>query len=416
MIRFADVEARLAALAARTAAIAPDRSGRLHAYAGGLARVGGLAAPVGTRCRLGEAALGEIIGFMSDEALVMPFAPAAVAPGARVRLIGAPDESPRDLRGRVVGGLGDPRDGAPLPPLLTVPSRPPDVGADLVGGPFETGVPAIDALLPLAEGQRVGIFAGSGVGKSTLVGEIVRNSRADAVVVASIGERRREIAELGVGLADLRTAVIGVAAGEPPNLRVHGVRLALRTADALAAAGRSVLLIIDSLTRVAHAQRELGAALGEPVALRGYPASALALVSALIDRPPPPAGRVTSIYTVLTDADDLDDPVADTARGTLDGHIVLSRRLAEEGLYPAIDLRRSISRVADRIASEPQRAAIRVARVRLVEAEDARDLRRLGIEPDPAVIATGDRIRAFIAQSGPQPRSAAIDELVALAG
>jgi len=239
--------------------------------------------------------------------------------------------------------------------------------------------------LTLGRGQRVGIMAGSGVGKSVLLGQIARFTAADIVVVALIGERGREIADFLERQIDrearMRTVVVAVPADDAPLLRVRGVMRAHAIAEWFRSLGRDVLLIVDSLTRVAHAQREIGLALGEAPGARGYPPSAIALLPRLVERAGNDArsgGSVTAIYTVLADGDDMNDPVVDAARGVLDGHIVLSRAEAQRGIYPAIDVSASISRVMGDIVDGPHAAAAIAFRRAHRLVEDNRDLVLMG--------------------------------------
>lgn len=371
----------------------PRRGGRVTAYDGMTIEASGIDLPVGSVCAIGKMGVAaELIGFRDGRALLMGLtALGPVVAGAAVLPLG---NEPRamvgpGLFGRVIDGSGRPLDGGMIPefsaywPLDAGPGNP--LRRSSVTRPIDIGVRAINGLLTLGIGQRVGIMAGSGVGKSVLLGMMVRNAAADVVVVALIGERGREIADfVGSQLdsaARLRTIVVAVAADEAPLLRVRGVMRATAMAEYFRAQGRSVLLIVDSLTRIAHAQREIGLALGEAQGGRGYPASALALLPKLIERAgndSASGGSVTAIYTVLADGDDLNDPVVDTARGVLDGHIILSRAVAQRGLYPAIDIAASISRVMhDIITPEHARAAARFRRAHAL-VEENRDLVLMG--------------------------------------
>jgi flagellum-specific ATP synthase len=237
----------------------------------------------------------------------------------------------------------------------------------------------------IGQGQRVGIMAGSGVGKSVLLGMIVRQVKADVVVVGLIGERSREVTDFletkVAGEARKRAVIVAVPANHSPVLRIRGAMRATAIAEAFRAEGKRVLLIMDSLTRVAHAGREIGLALGEPASARGYPPSAIAMLPNLIERAGKDAkggGSITAIYTVLADGDDGSDPVVDSARSILDGHIVLSRSLAERAVYPAIDLGPSVSRVMTDIAAPEHVAAARVLRRHLATYEENRDLILMG--------------------------------------
>ena len=250
---------------------------------------------------------------------------------------------------------------------------------------MDVGVRAINGLLTVGQGQRVGIMAGSGVGKSVLLGMMVRAARADVVVIGLIGERSREVADFletkVAGEARARAVVVAVPANHSPVLRIRGALRATAIAEAFRAEGKKVLLIIDSLTRVAHAGREIGLALGEPASARGYPPSAIAMLPNLIERAGSDVhtgGSITAIYTVLADGDDGNDPVVDSARSILDGHIVLSRAMAERAVYPAIDISKSVSRVMNDIVPRDHQQAARALRQHLATYEENRDLVLMG--------------------------------------
>ena len=371
---------------------APVISGRLSSYDGLLMEAVGLSLPVGTICRIGDSVEAEIIGFRGDKTLLMNLGgPAALLPRAPVRPIGSPGEAEvgSALLGRVIDGAGKPIDGlGPIRgaghwPLAGKLQSPLDRGRVLE--PLDVGVRAINGLLTIGQGQRVGIMAGSGVGKSVLLGMIVRAAEADVVVIGLIGERSREVADFletkVAGAARQRSVVVAVPANHSPVLRIRGAMRATAIAEGFRAEGKRVLLIIDSLTRVAHAGREIGLALGEPASARGYPPSAIAMLPNLIERAGADArgtGSITAIYTVLADGDDGNDPVVDAARSILDGHIVLSRQLAERGVYPAIDLGPSVSRVMTDIVERPHAFAARTLRRHLATYEENRDLVLMG--------------------------------------
>jgi FliI/YscN family ATPase len=249
--------------------------------------------------------------------------------------------------------------------------------------PFTTGVRALDGFLTFGVGQRVGLFAGSGVGKSTLLGAIARGASADIVVVALVGERGREVTEFlerSLGEAGRRRAVVVVATSDAPAIeRLRAAEVATAIAESFRDAGKSVLLLLDSITRVARAQREIGLAAGEPPARRGYPPSVFSFLPRLLERSGQgERGAITAVYTVLVEGSDLDEPIADEVRGILDGHIVLERAIAARGHYPAIDVTRSISRVMDQVVTpEHARAAARL-RALLAAYEEKRDLVALG--------------------------------------
>lgn len=406
LTRFADEY--LDRLSASAFAPAPVVSGRLSSFDGLLMEAVGLSVPVGTVCSVGghggSEIEAEVIGFRNGRTLLMNLGgPAPLVPHAPVRPIGPPGEAEvgAALLGRVVDGAGKPIDGlgsirgAGKWPLAGKLQSPLDRGRVLE--PLDVGVRAINGLLTLGQGQRVGIMAGSGVGKSVLLGMMVRAAEADVVVIGLIGERSREVADFletkVAGEARARSVVVAVPANHSPVLRIRGALRATAIAEAFRAEGKRVLLIMDSLTRVAHAGREIGLALGEPASARGYPPSAIAMLPNLIERAGGCArsgGSITAIYTVLADGDDGNDPVVDSARSILDGHIVLSRQLAERGVYPAIDIGPSVSRVMTDIVPREHQLAARTLRRHLATYEENRDLVLMGAYragADPAIDA-----------------------------
>jgi flagellum-specific ATP synthase len=397
----------LDSLSAADFAPKPKVSGRLASFDGLLMEAVGLQLPVGTVCQVGLKGAGveaEVIGFRNGRTLLMNLGgPAPLLPQAPVRPIGAPGEAEvgNALLGRVIDGAGKPIDGlgpvrgAGRWPIAGKLQSPLDRGRVLE--PMDVGVRAINGLLTIGQGQRIGIMAGSGVGKSVLLGMIVRAAEADVIVIGLIGERSREVADFLetkiAGAARARSVVVAVPANHSPVLRIRGALRTHAIAEAFRAEGKKVLLIMDSLTRVAHAGREIGLALGEPASARGYPPSAIAMLPNLIERAGTDVhsgGSITAIYTVLADGDDGNDPVVDSARSILDGHIVLSRQLAERGVYPAIDLGPSVSRVMTDIAERPHVMAARVLRRHLATYEENRDLVLMGAYrsgADPAIDA-----------------------------
>lgn len=417
-------------------------SGRLSSFDGLLMEAVGLQLPVGTLCRVGDTVEAEVIGFRQGRTLLMNLGgPAALLPGARVHPIGLPGpeghgaEVGTALLGRVVDGAGKPIDGlgpirgAARWPLGGVHQSPLDRGR--VREPIDVGVRAINGLLTLGQGQRVGIMAGSGVGKSVLLGMMVKAAAADVVVIGLIGERSREVADFLEtkvdGPARARSVVVAVPANHSPVLRIRGALRAHAIAEGFRAEGKRVLLIMDSLTRVAHAGREIGLALGEPASARGYPPSAIAMLPNLIERAGvcvSSGGSITAIYTVLADGDDANDPVVDAARSILDGHIVLSRALAEHGVYPAIDVSKSVSRVMTDIVGAEHRQAARALRRHLATYEEHRDLILMGAYragADAAIdaaLAHHPAITAFVAQDEHEVASLAdaVAELVGVFG
>ena len=323
---------------------------------------------------------GEIIGFDGDRSLVMLLGNAAgVAPGAIVRgeRIGATIAVGDSWLGRVVDALGRPIDGGPpLEGLEPRPLEPPllnPLDRDLIRAPLATGVRALDALLTVGRGQRMGIVAGPGVGKSTLLGSIARGTSAQVSVIGLVGERGREVREFldaTLGPDGLARATVVVATGdESPLMRVKAALAAVAAAEAFRAKGLDVLLMIDSITRYAHALRQVALAAGEPPATRGYPPSVFAALPRLLERAGPIAGggSITGFYTVLVDGDDLSEPVTDAARSVLDGQVTLSRKLASRGHHPAIDPLESVSRVADAVVpaefAQRRREILRLAAI-----------------------------------------------------
>lgn len=385
----------------------PKVCGRLASFDGLLMEAVGLTLPVGTICAVGgddglSRVEAEVIGFRNGRTLLMNLGgPAPLLPQSPVRPVGPPGEADVGsvLLGRVVDGAGKPIDGlgairgAERWPLAGKLQNPLERGRVLE--PLDVGVRAINGLLTIGQGQRVGIMAGSGVGKSVLLGMIVRAAAADVIVIGLIGERSREVADFletkVAGAARARSVVVAVPANHSPVLRIRGALRATAIAESFRAEGKKVLLIMDSLTRVAHAGREIGLALGEPPSARGYPPSAIAMLPNLIERAGTcvsSGGSITAIYTVLADGDDGNDPVVDSARSILDGHIVLSRALAERGVYPAIDLGPSVSRVMTDIVGDEHVRAARVLRRHLATYEENRDLVLMGAYragADPAI-------------------------------
>ncbi|XRD86369.1 flagellar protein export ATPase FliI [Dyella acidisoli] len=357
--------------------------GRLRRVVGLTLEAEGCEAPLGARC-LVDAADGseldtEVVGFADERLLLMPVTEMhGVLPNARVRPCLRTGGLPvgEALLGRVVGADGMPLDGeGPLradshAALKREPINP--MARKPIDTPLDTGVCAINALLTVGRGQRIGLFAGSGVGKSTLLGMMTRYTDADVVVVGLIGERGREVKEFvehTLGHEGRERAVIVAApADAPPLKRLRGAQYATAIAEWFRDRGQRVLLLMDSLTRYAQAQREIALAIGEPPATKGYPPSVFAMLPALVERAGNDAqgrGSITAFYTVLTEGDDhRHDPIADAARAILDGHIVLSRDLAEAGHYPAIDIEASISRVMPAVvAKEQMRAAQRFRQI-----------------------------------------------------
>jgi len=376
--------------------ISPRRIGRLASFDGLMLEATGLREPVGSSVRVidadGQGALAEVVGFRADRTLLMALdADAPHSCGARVE----PDRRGTNvdvgeaLLGRVVDALGNPIDG--LGPIATkarwplAGHRTNPLDRSRVTQPIDMGVRAINALLTAGVGQRIAIVAGSGVGKSVLMGQMLAGATADIIVVGLVGERSREVADflatkLGPGVRE-RAAVVAVPADHPPILRLRAAMRATAIAEYFRAQGKKVLLLIDSLTRVAHAQREIGLSLGEPPTMKGYPPSALGLIPRLVERAGADVrtgGSITALYTVLADGDDSSDPIVDAARAIVDGHIILSRSLAEQGVFPAIDISRSLSRVMTDIAGPEHQLAARTLRRLWSTYEENRDLVLMG--------------------------------------
>lgn len=360
--------------------------------------------------------LAEVVGIDGGNAVVMPLGEVqGIAADDVVQSHGCPVqvEVSGALLGRVVDGLGRPIDGGPSltdGTYRTLDSpAPPALGRRPIERVLGTGVRVIDGLLTLGEGQRVGLFAGSGVGKSTLLGEIARGTTADVVVVALVGERGREVGEFltrTLGEEGRRKSVVVVATSDAPALeRLRAAQAATAIAEHFRDEGQRVLLLVDSVTRFARAQREVGLAAGEPPARRGYPPSVFSMLPRLLERTGQgEAGSITAIYTVLVEGGDMDEPIADEVRGILDGHIVLDRTLASRGHYPAVDVLQSLSRVMDGIVSKEHVQAARAMRSLMAAYESKRDLIVLGAYArgsDPTVdeaIAKMSRIEAFLQQ------------------
>lgn len=349
---------------------------------------------VGTACDIrlggGKVLSAEVVGFSGARALLMPFGDVGgIGVGAEVipRRSGADIPVGEALLGRVVDVGMNPVDGGPRPALsargpLSAPPPPPMTRVR-IARPLVLGIRAMDACLTCGEGQRIGIMAGPGVGKSMLLGMLARSSSADIIVVGLIGERGREVREfverdLGPGLQ--RSVVVVATADEPPLVRVRAAMAATTVAEYFRDRGQRVLLLVDSLTRVAMAQREIGLAAGEPPTSRGYPPSVFAGLPRLVERAGNGvgSGSITAMYTILAEGDDMSDPFTDAARAALDGHVVLSRKLANGGHYPAIDILASVSRVMNDVVSEEHRRLALVAREVLATYRDSADLVEVG--------------------------------------
>ena len=358
-----DFATEVARSIAKTRPPRPERCGTLVRLVGMRMEARGIMASVGSSCEIlgqdGHKIEAEVVGFNDKTLYLMPLTePVGIGPGASVRLaanLGTACLGP-ELLGRVIDGRGEPLDGKPKPDcksrlsLLGLPINPMERGP--IDSVLDVGVKAINGLLTLGRGQRVGLIAGSGVGNSVLLGMMTRFTKADVVVIGLIGERGREVQafiqeSLGEeGLA--KSVVVAAPANVSPVLRLKAAHMTHVIAEYFRDQGLNVLMLVDSLTRVAHAQREIGLAIGEPPTAKGYPPSVFALLPNLIERAGVGRhghGSITAIYTVLAEGDDANDPIVDIARASLDGQVMLSRKLADAAHYPAIDLNGSISRV-----------------------------------------------------------------------
>jgi flagellum-specific ATP synthase len=396
--------------------------GRVSRAVGLTLEAKGFQQPVGARCYVkmekGLDVEAEVVGFDKDSAFLMSINHTqGIAPGMLIVPSGRSAQIPvgHQLLGRVLNGAGVAVDsGEPLAyqqtyPLYSLPINP--LQREVIHKPMDVGIRAINGLLTIGRGQRIGLFAGSGVGKSVLLGMMTRFTEADVVVVGLIGERGREVKEFietSLGPEGLKRAVVVAApADESPLMRLHGALVATSIAEYFRDKGQHVLLLMDSLTRFAQAQREIGLSIGEPPATKGYPPSVFAKLPQLVERAGnglKGGGSITAFYTVLTEGDDPQDPIADSARAILDGHIVLNRQLAESGQYPAIDLEASISRVMASIVSPEQIQAVLQVKKYLSLYEKNKDLVLLGAYTkghDPQLdkaIACREIIQQYIAQ------------------
>ncbi len=386
-----------------------------NAKIGDICYIGG-AGSCGIPAAASQALPCEVVGFRGDRTLLMPLGELeGVRVGALIRATGKCLQVPvgDELLGRTVDGLGKPIDGkGPLGNRSTYPvlAKPPNpLERTLISEIMATGVRSVDGLLTLGKGQRMGIFAGSGVGKSTLLGMIARSSSADVNVIALIGERGREVREFlenDLGADGLSRSVVVCATSEQPALvRIKAALTATAIAESFRDRGRSVLLMMDSVTRFAMAQRELGLAVGEPPSAKGYTPSVFALLPRLMERAGTGSkGAITALYTVLVEGDDTNEPISDAVRSILDGHIVLSRKLTSSGHYPPIDVLNSLSRTMPFVVDQGQIESARKIRQWLSAYEDIADLVNIGAykpgsnpEADTA-IERRDQIQAFLRQ------------------
>ncbi|MCG3137971.1 MAG: putative ATP synthase YscN [Phycisphaerae bacterium] len=368
--------------------------GRVVAVTGLLVRAEGLRVSIGAMCQIRTAAgpriMCQVVGFRDDQALLMPLAETQgvaendlVYSEPSMQLVAVGDA----LLGRVLNGLGQPLDGGtPIHPEAFYPvlmNAPPAMGRQVIDQPLGTGIRVIDSMLTIGTGQRIGIFAGTGVGKSVLLGMVSRYTSADVAVIALVGERSREVLDFiqkELGPDGLRKAVLVVSTSdESPIMRVRACFVATAIAEYFRDQGQQVLLLMDSLTRLAMAQRQIGLAAGEPPATKGYTPSVFALLPRLLERAGrTPRGSITGVYSVLVEGDDINEPISDAVRGILDGHIWLSRNLAGKGHYPAVDTLNSISRLMVDVVDKPHYQAAQVVRRVLGTWNDIEDLVNIG--------------------------------------
>lgn len=371
------------------------RYGKVHRVVGLMIESKGPEASIGDVCFIHNTKntnkiYAEVVGFNEEKVLLMPYSTIKeIGPGCLVEATNRPltIKVGRGLIGQVIDPLGNPLDNTPLPRgLSSYPSEqsPPNpMDRPTIDTPLEVGVKAIDTLLTVGKGQRIGIFAGSGVGKSTLMGMIARNSSADINVIALIGERGREVREFiekDLGKEGLQKSIVVVATSDQPALmRIKGAYTATAISEYFRDQGLQVNLMMDSVTRVAMAQREVGLATGEPPTTKGYTPSVFAILPKLLERTGTSSrGTITAFYTVLVDGDDMNEPIADTTRGILDGHFVLDRKLAEQGRFPAINVLKSVSRVMPQIISKEELQLAQQVRTHLATYEENYELIQIG--------------------------------------
>ncbi len=369
--------------------------GRLTRVVGLTLECTGIKVPIGTRCRIDTSQgpmFAQSVGFAEDITYLMPTDEiSGVESGDKVTPLSSKDDIAYSeaLLGRVLDGVGNPIDGlGPIKKDKTCAHKKTKINPMArrsIKEPLDVGVRCINALFTIGQGQRMGLFAGSGVGKSVLLGMMTRGTSADVVVVGLVGERGREVREF---IDDIlgkegreRSVVVAAPADASPLMRLKGCETALAIAEFFRDQGKKVLLLIDSLTRYAMAQREIALAVGEPPATKGYPPSVFAKLPALVERAGQGSGTqgsITAFFTVLTEGDDLQDPIADSARAILDGHIVLSRALADAGHYPAIDVEKSISRVMPAVVTQEQLIMSRTIRQCVAQYNENRELIQIG--------------------------------------
>ncbi|KRC46918.1 flagellar protein export ATPase FliI [Leifsonia sp. Root227] len=396
-----------------------EKVGRVVGIVGLGAEVEGVPAAIGDIVVVGErpGVHAEVVATSAERIRVMPFGRlTGIGAGAPVRALGAPLLVPtgRGMLGRVIDSLGRPVDGkGPIEPdgFVPIDHRAPEaMRRARIQSPLGLGVRVLDTLVTVGRGQRLGLFAGSGVGKSSLLSMIARGTEAEISVIALVGERGREVREFledDLGQEGLARSIVVVATSdEPAVMRLRAAFTATRIAESFRDAGAHVVLMMDSLTRVAMAQREIGLSVGEPPATRGYPPSTFSLLAQLLERAGTgETGSITGLYTVLVDGDDHNEPIADAARSILDGHVVMDRRLAVVGHFPSVDVLGSISRLASRVTTPEQRAAavaLRSVLAAKVAAQDLLDVGAYKTGTNPrvdAAVAHEDAINAFLRQN-----------------
>ncbi len=407
--------------------------GRVAQMVGMVIESNGPRAGLGELCNVADAEgkitrQAEVVGFRDNRVLLMPLGTLeGISEGAIVRASGMPlTVNVSDaMLGRVLDGMGQPVDGGPelasAPPRSIHAMPPPPLERSMLTEPLCMGVRSIDALLTCAKGQRVGIFSGSGVGKSTLLGMIAQNTSAQVNVIALVGERGREVREFlenDLGKEGMKRSVVVVATSDqPPLVRVKAPLVATTIAEYFRDQGLDVLLMMDSLTRLAMAQREVGLSVGEPPTTRGYTPSVFAMMPRLLERAGTSRlGTITGVYTVLVEGDDINEPISDHARAILDGHIILTRALAHQGHYPAVDISQSISRVMDGVTTPEHKVAALRFRELLAAYTGAEDLIQIGAYQagaNPTVdlaIECREAMVAFLRQG--RQESGPIDEAV----
>jgi flagellum-specific ATP synthase len=405
------------------------RRGFISDLIGLIVEASGLEAEIGEVCEIAAGRSrapvpAEVVGFRAGRTLLMPLGELhGLAPGHAVTATGRPVSVPVgvELLGRVLDGLGHPLSGDALAGYERRPivGSPPDpLQRARIDQQVSLGVRALDALVPCGRGQRLGIFAGSGVGKSSLLGMIARSTSADVNVICMVGERGREVREFierDLGEEGLARSVVVVATSDQPALvRIKAALTATTIAEAFRDEGADVMLMMDSVTRFAMAQREVGLAIGEPPATRGYTPSVFAMLPRLLERSgTSDIGSITGLYTVLVDGDDFNEPIADAVRSILDGHVVLTRELAHAGHYPAVDVLQSVSRLVTEIQPPQTRAAAQEVRSLLAAYKDKADLIAIGAYErgtDPRTdqaIEARPHLEAFLRQAVDEPTSAA---------